>query len=279
MLSYLHGFHAGNFADVQKHGAQVLALRMLQAKPAGIACFDTHAGSALYDLHSERSQKTGEAEQGIRKLWAARQSSPGEDWQPLVDVLADINPAGSILDRYPGSPEWFRRFRRPQDSLTTFELHPTEGQHLADWAGHDKIRVFREDGLSGLLRQLPPPLPRLLVLIDPSYEIKSDYDAVADTLARAWRKCRHGVFLVWYPILASGLEQMLKQAVVNGPVTRVLCSEIHLKHPPGRGMTGSGMLVVNPPWGFDERLAAMLAEVSGEECLHVSATMDWLVPE
>ncbi|MFL1454759.1 23S rRNA (adenine(2030)-N(6))-methyltransferase RlmJ [Marinobacter sp. GN3S48] len=279
MLSYLHGFHAGNFADVQKHGAQVLALRMLQAKPAGIACFDTHAGSALYDLHSERSQKTGEAEQGIRKLWAARQSSPGEDWQPLLDVLADINQAGSLLDRYPGSPEWFRRFRRPQDSLTTFELHPTEGQHLADWAGRDKIRVFREDGLSGLLRQLPPPLPRLLVLIDPSYEVKSDYGAVADTLARAWRKCRHGVYLVWYPILTSGLEQTLKQAVVSGPVTRVLCSEIHLKHPPGRGMTGSGMLVVNPPWGFDERLAAMLAEVSGEECLNVSATMDWLLPE
>lgn len=279
MLSYLHGFHAGNFADVQKHGAQVLALRMLQAKPAGIACFDTHAGSALYDLRSERSQKTAEAEQGIRKLWAARQSSLGEDWQPLVDVLADINQGGSVLDQYPGSPEWFRRLRRPQDSLTTFELHPTEGQHLADWAGRDKVRVFREDGLSGLLRQLPPPLPRLLVLIDPSYEVKSDYGAVADTLARAWRKCRHGVYLVWYPILTSGLEQTLKQAVVNGPVTRVLSSEIHLKCPPGRGMTGSGMLVVNPPWGFDERLAAMLVEVSGEECLNVSATMDWLVPE
>lgn len=279
MLSYLHGFHAGNFADVQKHGAQVLALRMLQAKPAGIACFDTHAGSALYDLHSERSRKTGEAEQGIRKLWAARSSSLGEDWQPLVDVLADINQGGSALDQYPGSPEWFRRFRRPQDSLTTFELHPTEGQHLADWARHDKVRVFREDGLRGLLRQLPPPLPRLLVLVDPSYEIKSDYGAVADTLSRAWRKCRHGVYLVWYPILTSGLEQTLKQAVVDSPVTRVLCSEVHLKHPPTRGMTGSGMLVVNAPWGFDERFAAMLAEVSGEECLDVSVTMNWLVPE
>lgn len=282
MLSYLHGFHAGNFADVQKHAAQVLALRMLQAKPAGIACFDTHAGSALYDLHSERSLKTGEAEQGIQKLWkrfGERESSLGEDWQSLMAMLKDINQGGSTLDRYPGSPAWFQRFQRPQDSLTTFELHPTEGQHLEAWAGRGKVRVFREDGLRGLLRQLPPPLPRLFVLIDPSYEVKSDYGVVADTLASAWRKCRHGVYLVWYPILTSGLEQALKQAVVDGPVSRVLCSEIHLKHPPGRGMIGSGMLVVNPPWGFDERIAAMLADVADDECLSVSAAMDWLVPE
>lgn len=282
MLSYLHGFHAGNFADIQKHAAQVLALRMLQVKPSGIACFDTHAGSALYDLRSERALKTGEAEQGVQKLWklaGEQASSLAEDWQPLITALADINRGRPTLDRYPGSPEWFRRFRRSQDSLTAFELHPTEGRHLEDWAGQGKVRVFREDGLRGLLRQLPPRLPRLFVLIDPSYEVKSDYRAVADTLASAWRKCRHGVYLVWYPILTSGLEQTLKQAVVDGPVSRVLCSEIHLTCPPDRGMVGSGMLVVNPPWGFDERLAAMLASVSGDDCLAVTASMDWLVPE
>ncbi|EON93863.1 hypothetical protein MARLIPOL_02125 [Marinobacter lipolyticus SM19] len=282
MLSYLHGFHAGNFADVQKHAAQVLALRMLQAKPSGIACFDTHAGSALYDLRSERSLKTGEAEQGIQRLWmlaGEQASSLNEDWRPLIAALEDISRGRPTLDHYPGSPEWFRRFGRPQDSLTTFELHPTEGRHLEDWAGRGKVRVFREDGLRGLLRQLPPPLPRLFVLIDPSYEVKSDYVAVADTLASAWRKCRHGVYLVWYPILTSSLERTLKQAVVDGPVSRVLCSEIRLNRPPARGMVGSGLLIVNPPWGFDERFAAMLADVSGDDCLGLSASMDWLVPE
>ena len=278
MLSYLHGFHAGNFADVQKHASQVLALRMMQAKPGGIACFDTHAGSALYDLSSERSRKTAEADQGVQKLWAAGLPL-GDDWQPLMAVLAEMNPPGSPLRKYPGSPEWFRRFQRSQDALTAFELHPTEGEQLAGWAGRGQVRVFREDGLRGLLRQLPPSAPRLLVLMDPSYEIKSDYQQVADTLAKAWRKCRHGVYLVWYPILTAGHEQLLKRALVDGPVKPVLCSEVHLKRPPARGMVGSGLLVVNAPWGFEERLTAMLAAVSGEEALDVSISMDWLVPE
>ncbi|MBS8240568.1 23S rRNA (adenine(2030)-N(6))-methyltransferase RlmJ [Marinobacter lipolyticus] len=279
MLSYLHGFHAGNLADIQKHAAQVLALRMMQAKPSGIACFDTHAGSALYDLRSERARKTAEADAGVGRLWALRDRLQTDDWAPLIDVLADLNGDVDELRRYPGSPEWFRRLQRDQDSLTVFELHPAEGEQLAAWGGRGTTRVFREDGLRGLLRQLPPRLPRLMVLIDPSYEVKSEYRDVADTLARAWRKCRHGVYLVWYPLLTSGLEQALKDAVKSGPVSAVLCSEIRLERPPERGMVGSGLLVVNPPWGFGDRLEKLLADVSGADGLSVSSAMSWLVPE
>jgi len=278
MLSYLHGFHAGNFADIQKHAAQVLALRMLQKKPSGIAYFDTHAGSALYDLTSERARKTGEADGGVHKVWPLRKQLSG-DWGPVLAVLAELEGNGEQLKCYPGSPEWFRRFQRSQDDLTVFELHPAEGAQLAAWASGGTIRTFREDGMKGLLRTLPPRQPRLMVLMDPSFEVKTDYLEVADTLARAWQKCRHGVFLVWYPILTSGLEQQLKDAVVKGPVTRVLCSEIHLRQPPGRGMVGSGMLVVNPPWGFDERLQKMLSEVCGPSELNAAPSMEWLVPE
>ena len=279
MLSYLHGFHAGNLADIQKHAAQVLALRMMQAKPSGIACFDTHAGSALYDLRSERARKTAEADAGVGRLWALRDRLQSDDWAPLIDVLADLNGDVDELRRYPGSPEWFRRLQRDQGSLTVFELHPAEGEQLAAWGGRGTTRVFREDGLRGLLRQLPPRLPRLMVLIDPSYEVKSEYRDVADTLARAWRKCRHGVYLVWYPLLTSGLEQALKDAVKSGPVAAVLCSEIRLERPPERGMVGSGLLVVNPPWGFGDRLEKLLADVSGADGLSVSSAMSWLVPE
>lgn len=279
MLSYLHGFHAGNLADIQKHAAQVLALRMMQAKPSGIACFDTHAGSALYDLRSERARKTAEADAGVGRLWALRDRLQSDDWAPLIDVLADLNGDVDELRRYPGSPEWFRRLQRDQDSLTVFELHPAEGEQLAAWGGRGTTRVFREDGLRGLLRQLPPRLPRLMVLIDPSYEVKSEYRDVADTLARAWRKCRHGVYLVWYPLLTSGHEQALKDAVKSGPVSAVLCSEMRLERPPERGMVGSGLLVVNPPWGFGDRLEKLLADVSGADGLSVSSAMSWLVPE
>ena len=278
MLSYLHAFHAGNFADVQKHAALTLALSMMQAKPSGIACFDTHAGSAVYDLDSERARKTAEADTGVQRLWQLRENLQSSDWQPVTDLLARLNAGDGRLTTYPGSPFWFRQFLRADDTLTTFELHPSESEQLAGWAGQ-KVRVLREDGLQGLLGQLPPKQPRLLVLIDPSYEIKADYAAVAKTLQKAWQKCRHGVYLIWYPVLTSGLEQLLTDALRAGPVRKILRSEIHLNQPPEWGMTGSGMLVVNPPWGFDERLGAMMDDVSGVAGLNVRHELGWLVPE
>ncbi|WP_273208308.1 23S rRNA (adenine(2030)-N(6))-methyltransferase RlmJ [Marinobacter subterrani] len=279
MLSYLHAFHAGNFADVQKHGALALVRAMMNAKASAIACFDTHAGSALYDLRSERARKTGEADSGIQKLWAGRQQLRSPDWRPVLDVLAQFNAGNGSLTVYPGSPAWFRHFLRAEDSLTLFELHPSEGEQLADWASAGPVRVLRQDGLAGLLRQLPPKQPRLMALIDPSYEIKSEYRAVAETLEKAWQKCRHGVYLVWYPVLTSGLQAQLKEAVRVSAIRKVLCSEVHLRKPPERGMTGSGMLVINPPWGFDSRFSDMMNEVAGPDILNLSHAMEWLVPE
>lgn len=280
MLSYLHGFHAGNFADVHKHTALVLTIRMMQAKPSGIACFDTHAGSASYDLDGERALKTGEADAGIHRVWACRQHLPGEDWQAMLVEMARGEGGDGRLKTYPGSPRWLYRYLRDQDRLTAFELHPAEGRLLDRWAaGHRAVTVVQEDGLEGLLRRLPPSQPRLLVLTDPSYEVKTDYDEVAQTLGRAWQKCRHGVYLVWYPILAGRPDERLKEGVRSGPVRKVLCSEILRRQPPERGMAGSGLLVVNPPWGFDERLAGMLAAVADDQCLAVAPTMDWLVAE
>jgi len=280
MLSYLHAFHAGNFADIQKHAALTLTLAMMQAKKSAIACFDTHAGSAVYDLLGERAQKTAEAEAGVQRLWRARDSLQAQDWQPMLDVLSANNPVdGESLNRYPGSPAWFAHFCRPGDAVTAFELHPSEGRQLEQWARQNGVKVRCEDGLKGLLRSLPPAQPRLLTLIDPSYEIKNDYRAVADTLVKAWQKCRHGVYLVWYPVMESGLEQPLLDALAEGPVRKILRSEVRLDNPPERGMVGSGMLVVNPPWGFDRRFAEMLDDLKGPERLGLSASMDWLVPE
>ncbi|OAN90029.1 hypothetical protein A8B84_02330 [Marinobacter sp. EhC06] len=279
MLSYLHAFHAGNFADVQKHGALVLVQTMMKAKSSGIACFDTHAGSAIYDLRGERARKTGEADDGVQKLWSAKDRLRSEDWNPFVDVLAGFNAGSGELSVYPGSPAWFQHFLRAGDTLTLFELHPSESEQLVGWASEAPIRVLRQDGLAGLLRQLPPKQPRLLTLIDPSYEIKSDYVEVAETLGKAWQKCRHGLYLVWYPILTSGSQVQLKEAVKRTDVRKVLCSEVHLRNPPERGMVGSGMLVVNPPWGFDGRLAAMINDVAGSDVLNLSHDIGWLVPE
>lgn len=279
MLSYLHAFHAGNFADVQKHAALTLALSMMQAKPSAIACFDTHAGSAIYNLDSQRARKTAEADAGVQKLWAHRDELQSGNWQSVIQVLSQFNAAEGPLTVYPGSPAWIRQCLRPGDSLAAFELHPTESGQLAGWAKEQAVRVMHEDGLKGLLKQLPPRQPRLMALIDPSYEVKTEYLDVAQTLQKAWQKCRHGVYLVWYPILTSGLQDTLKQALKDSPLRKVWCSEVHLSAPPERGMTGSGMLVVNPPWGFDDRLVAMIEDITAEQVLGLSHEYGWLIPE
>lgn len=280
MLSYLHAFHAGNFADVQKHAALSLVLAMMQAKKSPIACFDTHAGSARYDLGSDRARKTAEADGGVLALWRIRGQLTSRDWQPVLQVLARYNPGNGPLQTYPGSPAWFAEFCRPGDSVTAFELHPSEGRQLAQWADEAGVKVRHEDGLKGLLKCLPPAQPRLLALIDPSYEIKTDYEAVARTLMAAWKKCRHGVYLIWYPLLTSGLEQKLIDSLkASGSVRKILRSEVMLDSPPDRGMVGSGMLVVNPPWGFEQRFAAMMDDLQCENGLGWSSSITWLVPE
>lgn len=279
MLSYLHEFHAGNFADVHKHAVLMLTQTMMQAKASGIAGFDTHGGIAHYDLGTERARKTGEADGGIQRVWQHRCQLTSPDWQPFLQELARLNPRAGALRYYPGSPAWYGSLQREQDSLTVFELHSGESSRLQQWARGRPISVTAEDGLAGLLRQLPPRAPRLLVLIDPSYELKEDYQRVSDTLVRAWQKCRHGVFLIWYPKLTSGVHQALPEALTASGVRKIWHSELMLRQPPERGMTGSGMLVVNPPWGLNDRLQIMMAEVSGPEGLDCQHRQTWLVPE
>lgn len=282
MLSYLHGFHAGNFADVQKHAALTLVLRMMQVKPSAIAMFDTHAGSANYNLDDERARKTGEADSGIQAVWQSRLQLTSDDWAGLLEPLATVqsDDSGIRVKIYPGSPALMQHYLREQDQLCAWELHPSEGQSLADWASDRKsVRVIQGDGLAGLTGRLPPAQPRLLALIDPSYEVKQDYESVAATLIRAWKACRHGVFMIWYPILPSGAYRTLQEAIINSPIRKVYCHEVRLGEAPARGMQGSGLLVVNPPWGFGERLSEMLKAVSGSDCLDFLMTDSWLIDE
>lgn len=280
MLSYLHAFHAGNFADVQKHGALCLIQAMMQAKPSAITCFDTHAGSALYDLDEDRARKTGESEAGIQAVWSHREALASADWAPYLDTLSSLNPERARLRQYPGSPSWLASMKRPDDRLVVFELHPAEQARLTDWAARrGDVTVRRSDGLAGLLKSLPPKTPRLLAIVDPSYEVKTDYKAVASTLVAAWQRCRHGVFLIWYPILPGDPASALLDGLKNSPVRKILRSELRLTPAPGRGMSGSGLLVINPPWGFGERFDRMMGEVGSDGLLGATHTLDWWVPE
>lgn len=280
MFSYLHAFHAGNLADVHKHLGLFLALSLMQRKETPVACFDTHAGSALYDLTSEEARKTAESERGIQALWQVRNQLQDPAWQAFFAVVDEVNGGQAALRHYPGSPAWFARLRREQDKVTAFELHPRESSRLETWGKQHAVRVYIEDGFAGLLRCLPPQEPRLCVLIDPPYEVKQDYRKVVDTLTTAWRRCRHGVFMIWYPILRERYQDALIRGIEQSALQKVLHSELRFDPPPtGPGMLGSGLLIVNPPWHWEDQMRSLLSQALPLWGVGAQHQLQWLIPE
>ena len=250
MLSYRHGFHAGNWADVHKHAALTLLLVHLRAKAKPFTVIDAFAGDGMYDLTASEALKTAEFETGIARVWKRKDAPPGV--AEYLDVVRAFN-AGGRLARYPGSPAIARASLRDGDRMVLAELHPTAYAHLKRWATADKrIALHKRDGLEMLGAVLPPAIRRGVVLIDPSYEVKSDYDAVPAALARALRKWKEGIFVVWYPILPEGRHESLLSALAP---LHPLISEIAPKTPPPRGLRGAGIAIVNPPFGVADPLA------------------------
>ena len=253
MLSYRHAFHAGSFADVLKHAVLVHVLRHAVLKPKPVYYLDTHAGAGSYDLTSAMAAKTGEWRAGIAPVMAA--TDPPELPRSLLELVAAANPQGE-LRAYPGSPALARAVLRPQDRIELVELHGSDHGLLEAWSGGGAL-VRRVDGLAALVHRLPPPERRGVVLIDPSYEIKTDYEDVVAALARAHRRFATGAFLLWYPVIDRAHTEALLADLRATGIPRQLRLEICARpDAAGRGMTGAGMLVVNPPWTLAD--AAML---------------------
>ena len=257
MLSYQHSYHAGGPADVHKHVALTLLLRQITAKPKPATVIDLYAGGGVYRLAADEAQKTGEYRDGIAKLW----NNPAPELAAYIAAVRKLNAKG--LDVYPGSPELARQALRPGDQLILNELHPGALHDLKRWAGGTglakqdaEIAVHKRDGLEGLLGLVPPAIRRGLVLIDPSYEMKTDYTAIPETLAKAVAKWREGIFMIWYPVLADARHRPLLTGISAIPSPSV-CVELTLPKPKTEGgLRGTGVIVVNPPWKFDTEMAA-----------------------
>lgn len=248
MLAYRHAFHAGNHADVLKHVvlAQVLAHMGHKDKPYRL--IDTHAGAGGYSLGSAEARKKGEYEQGIARIWKRGDAPPA-----VAEYLACVkafNPEGG-LGRYPGSPEFARQLLRPTDELRLFELHPTDVRILAGHHGtRARTEVIHGDGFAGLKSMLPPPSRRGVVLMDPSYELKSDYAKVVGAVREALQRFAECVIVIWYPqvnrVESSELPRRLKAIAPKGWLHARL--SVQAPDAQGFGLVGSGMFVINPPW-------------------------------
>lgn len=259
MLSYRHGFHAGNHADVLKHVALVALLRILVRKDKPVVVVDTHAGAGMYSLEQGFAAKNAEFRDGIARLWE-RDDLP-ETVADYVEQVREVN-ADGVLRQYPGSPRIALGVLRPQDRLRLFELHGNEARILAQAFAQDdrRVTVTAGDGFAGLKAVLPPPSRRGLVLIDPSYELASDYRAVVAGLQEGVRRFATGTYVVWYPLLQRRESVQLPDALRRAAGADWLDVALQVKapSPEGRGLHGSGLFVVNPPWTFSGTMRGVM---------------------
>jgi 23S rRNA (adenine2030-N6)-methyltransferase len=248
MLSYLHAFHAGNHADVLKHIVLVQILDHLTAKEKPLRYIDTHAGAGGYSLQSPAARKTREHATGIGRLWQAADVPPAA--ARLLELVREFNAGGAQLLRYPGSPWLARACLRSRDTLYLFELHPSEHRALGQHYGADpRITVLREDGLAASVGLVPPPERRGLVFIDPSYETKHEAEQVVDALVKAHRRFSTGVYAIWYPVIDRRWVDRFERAIRATRIDALQLYELSVAaDAAGQGLTGSGMIVVNPPW-------------------------------
>jgi len=267
-MNYRHAFHAGGFADVIKHIALVRILIHLQEKPAAFRVIDSHAGAGLYDLTSSEAQRGGEWLTGIARLMQARFS---DATLPLItpyrDIVRAFNPPGE-LKAYPGSPLITRALLRPQDRLTACEVESGARKHLIDALRRDaQARVVDLDGWTALPAFVPPNERRGLVLVDPPFEAKDEFERLADGFSEAFAKWPTGSYLLWYPVKSRRATDELPRhvaaaAAATKPAGKCLRLEFSVAlQQTGGGLISTGLLIVNPPWTLASELKTILPEL------------------
>lgn len=257
MLSYRHSYHAGNHADVLKHIVLTLCIEGLKEKEKGFLYLDSHAGAGNYLLYSEHANKTAEYKDGIEKIWNA--TDYPQSLSPYLKLIQSFNQAQK-LKQYPGSPMIAKSLLREQDYLNLTDLHPIDFSLLKQIFKEDsRAKLMQEDGLLQLKSKLPPKTRRGLILIDPSYELKSDYQQVPEAILNGYKRFATGVYLLWYPVvLRKWIDQMIS-ILENSQIKNIL--QIEFAVAPDneqKGMTSSGMIVINAPWKLKTQMHTIL---------------------
>lgn len=248
-MNYRHAFHAGNFADCVKHAVLVWLVRAMQRKPAPLFVLDTHAGVGRYDLSDGPAARTGEWHSGIARLL-------DDPPAPLTDYLALVR----TLGLYPGSPTLIRALLRANDRLACCELHPDDAAALKrNFAGDAQTGVHERNAWESLKALLPPKERRALILIDPPFEHPHEFEQLADGLRTAHARFPTGVYAAWYPIKHRAPVRDFHARLRDTGMRDIVAAELSLREPldPAR-LNGCGMLLINPPWRFDDDLPPTL---------------------
>lgn len=262
MLSYRHSFHAGNHADVLKHLIQVAVLTYLRRKEKPFIYMDTHAAAGVYSLVSDEAGKNKEYQGGIAAIVSQTELSHELVHNYLAAVDACRQEHGE--QTYPGSPWFAQHLLREQDKALMFELHPKDLARLEQLTYRDRrIQVRGEDSFKGLIAALPPTIRRGMVLIDPPYELKTDYDKVVSLLKSAYRRFATATYALWYPVVERDRIERLERLLVQSNIPNIQRYELGVcADTQEHGMTASGMMIINAPYTLKAELDVLLPDLA-----------------
>jgi 23S rRNA (adenine2030-N6)-methyltransferase len=258
MLSYRHGYHAGNAADVLKHFILTYVLDYIKKKDKGFIFIDSHAGAGKYLISDPYMQKNKEYLQGIEKILQLKNDNIF--LKKYLDLVKSIN-FNSDLKIYPGSCFLAARSLRPNDNLYFFELHPKEFLNLKkNFENDSRVIIENRDSYQRLKKLLPPKEKRAVILIDPSYELKDEYEKVLEMLSDCYKKFPLGVYIIWYPVLKNKKSEkfifnVLKKKYKNLSHVEMITDNLN------NGMQGSGLFILNCPWSIENDIKKSLETI------------------
>ncbi|MEZ5915416.1 MAG: 23S rRNA (adenine(2030)-N(6))-methyltransferase RlmJ [Parvularculaceae bacterium] len=230
-----------------------------EAKP--FAVLDTHAGRGSYDLSGEEARRSGEHHGGVLRIY--NESDAPRALQPYLLAVGACNPFGGALRWYPGSPLIIQSALRADDSAKFCELHPDERRRLQDAIGRDgRIKIFERDGYEAVRAFLPPKERRGLVLIDPPFEKPGEYERLAQALTDGMKRWASGAFMIWGPIKDDAGFGAFAQAAATIGRRHMLEAELSIGPRAAGELSGSRLVVINPPFGLAAGLAECLPYLS-----------------
>lgn len=277
-MNYQHAFHAGNFADCFKHAVLVELLRTLTEKAAPLSYIETHAGSGRYLLDAAPSEKTGEFKEGIEKLYDITALPP--ELHRYVEQVRRLN-SFLELSAYPGSPYLAGAMLRPEDKLQLVELQDEPITILKHCMGRDtRVRILQQDGYAALRSLLPPTPKRALIMIDPPFEQKNEWEVILDSLKASFTRLPTGVYMIWYPIKIgremAPIYRKLRELCTQFPIKSALSAEFCI-HPDETALrlNGCGIVLINPPFKFEQTLERLLTPLHRLLKIEPRARAEW----
>jgi len=265
-MNYKHAYHAGNFADVVKHILLVQLLNQLSQKNKPFYALDAYGGRGLYSLASEESRKTGEAKGGIQALLKADDIDMKKAPAAVKDYMEGIKQARFTYDNkvYPGSPWWIAHHieKNPDSGVRgeAFEAKASEYDALNYQLHKLPIGIHHRDAFEGIRAVIPPAERRGLIFLDPPYEQEhKDFTRLVDLLVASYDKWPQGTYALWFPIKNIDAVELFYKKLKRTDIRRQLICELNVyPNDVAVGLNGTGMLIINPPWQFDNQAREIL---------------------